>query len=136
MEPFIQKRKEEPPLLFVSTILLSLIGGVLGIILFGAGVVFFNEAREWVTSVTNTTSMNGVTRLYFGLFAGLSLLSCIGAIKMKNWQQTGFFLYIIAQLLMLFLPVFWFDWNSFSVINAIFTAIFLTIYYFYSRQMA
>jgi hypothetical protein len=130
------KQREEQPLLFVSTIFLSLVGGSLGIVLFGTGALFFEQTKAWVISVTNITSMDRITPLYLLLFAGFSLLSLVATIKMKHWQRTGFFFYTGAQLAMLFLPVIWLDWNAFSVVNSIFTALYVLIYFsFYNRMV-
>ena len=126
---------KDQPLLFSSAIVLSLTGGALGILLFWGAALFFNSAQEFIISVTNITSMERITPLYFVLFGALSLLSFIGVLKMKKWQKAGFFFYLGAQLVMLFLPVIWIDWNAFSVNNTIFTLIFVFIYLSFYRRM-
>ena len=55
----------------------------------------------------------------------LSAASLIGAIRIWKLHRDGFFIYSIAQIIMLFLPVIWIGHNSFSVTGAIFTAIFI-----------
>ena len=130
----MQKLKDQP-LLFASAIILSLIGGSLGILLFGGTALFFTAAKEAVTSVTNLTAMDRISPLYFILLGSLCLLSLLGVLKMKNWQKAGFFFYLAAQLALLFVPVLWLGWNAFSVVNTIFTAIFLFIYVVFFRRM-
>lgn len=132
----MQRTNENQPLLFVSTSLLSLLGGGLGIVLFGLAALFFNPAKAWVISVTNSTSMDRITPLYFLLFMALCLLSFVGVVKIRKWQKAGLVFYLGAQLTMLFLPVIWLDWNAFSVVNAIFTGIFLLIYFSFFKHMS
>jgi hypothetical protein len=131
----MQQSNENQPLLFVSTTFLSLLGSGLGIVLFGLAALFFDPAKAWIISITNSTSMDRITPLYFLLFMALCLLSFIGLVKIKKWQKAGLIFYFGAQLTMLFLPVIWLDWNAFSVVNLIFTTIFLVIYLsFYNRM--
>ena len=132
----MQRTNENQPLLFVSATLLSLLGSGLGIAFFGLAALFFNPAKAWIISVTNSTSMDRITPLYFLLFMALCLLSFVGAVKIRKWQKAGLFFYLGAQLTMLFLPVIWLDWNAFSVVNAIFTTIFLLIYFSFYKHMS
>ncbi len=131
----MQQANRTQPLLFVSTTLLSLLGSGIGLVFFGLAALFFNSAKAWVISVTNSTSMEQITPLYFLLFMAFCLLSFVGVIKIRKWQKAGFFFYLGAQLAMLFLPVIWLDWNAFSVINLIFTTIFLFIYLSFYKRM-
>jgi len=126
---------KDQPLLFSSAIVLSLIGGAMGVLLFWGTALFFNEVKGAVVSVTNLTSMDEVSPSYFFLLGALSLLSFIGVLKMKKWKKAGFFFYLGAQLVMLFLPAIWIDWNAFSVNNTIFTLFFVLIYLSFYRRM-
>jgi|GEM_PF-3586221 hypothetical protein len=127
--------KNEEPLLFISAIYLSLLGSVFGIVLFGIAALFFTKTKELVIGVTNLTSMDHITPLYLLLFAGFCGVSLIGVLKMKRWQKSGFYIYTIAQLAILFLPAIWIDWNAFSVMNGLFSALFILIYLsFYPRM--
>lgn len=126
---------KEHPLLFSSAIVLSLTGGILGMLLFWGAAIFFTPAKEFVVSVTNLTSMDKITPLYFVLFGALCLVSFLGVLKMKKLQKAGFFFYLGAQLAMLFVPVIWLGWNAFSVNNTIFTLLFVLIYLSFYRRM-
>ena len=127
---------KDQPLLFSSAIVLSLIGGMLGMLLFWGAAIFFGPAKDFIISVTNLTSMDQITPFYFVLFGALCLLSFVGVLKMKRLQKAGFFFYLGAQLVMLFLPVIWLNWNAFSVNNTIFTLLFVLIYLSFYRRMA
>lgn len=126
---------KDQPLLFSSAIVLSLIGGALGTLMFWGTALFFNEVKDLIISVTNLTSMDQVSPFYFVLLGALSLLSFVGVLKMKKWQKAGFSFYLGAQLVMLFLPAIWIDWNAFSVNNTIFTLLFVLIYLSFYRRM-
>jgi hypothetical protein len=129
------QRLKDQPLLFASTIILSLIGGSMGMLLFFGAALFFKPVKETVIGVTNLTAMDHLGPVYFVLLGALCLLSLIGVIKMKKWQKAGFFFYLGAQLTILFLPVIWLGWNAFSVVNAIFTLLFGFIYLLFYRRM-
>lgn len=130
------KQSENQPLLFVSTILLSLVGSSLGLVLFAAAALFFEQTKQLVIEVTNISSMDGLSAFYFMLLAALCLLSLIGVLKMKKYQKAGFFFYLGAQLALLFLPVIWLNWNAFSVTNTIFISLFSLIYLSFYKRMA
>ncbi|KOH44328.1 hypothetical protein [Sunxiuqinia dokdonensis] len=132
----MRQTKENQPLLFVSATTLSLLGSGIGLVLFGLAALFFTPAKAWVIGITNSTSMDRITPLYFLLFMALCLLSFVGVIKIRKWQKSGLFFYLGAQLVMLFLPVIWLDWNAFSVNNLIFTTIFVFIYFSFFNRMA
>lgn len=127
---------QEQPLLYASTIVLSLIGNSLGVLLFLGSALFFSKTKEKIISVSNITSMDGITPLYFFILSGLCLLALLGVIKMKKWQKVGFYYYFSAQLALLFLPVIWLNWNAFSIINLIFSLLFTFIYLSFFRQMS
>lgn len=63
----------------------------------------------------------------------LILLSLAGAIFMLLLKKIGFYMYVIAQLFMFFLPVLFFDINYAILImllfNGVFTAGFIIMYY-------
>ncbi|WP_321286047.1 hypothetical protein [uncultured Sunxiuqinia sp.] len=128
--------KNDQPLLFTSAIYLSLLGGVLGILLFSIAALYFTKTKELVVGVTNLTSMDHVTPLYLLLFVGFCVVSLIGVLKMKRWQKSGFYIYTIAQLAILFLPAIWIDWNAFSVTNGLFSALFILIYLSFIPKMS
>ncbi|HKJ41494.1 MAG TPA: hypothetical protein VKA27_05335 [Sunxiuqinia sp.] len=126
---------KDQPLLLSSALVLSLIGGILGMLLFWGSAIFFDPVKEFVIGVTNLTSMDKITPFYFVLFGALCLVSFVGVLKMKRLQKAGFFFYLGTQLAMLFLPVVWLNWNAFSVNNTIFTLLFVLIYLSFYRRM-
>ncbi|WP_430974623.1 hypothetical protein [Sunxiuqinia rutila] len=132
----MKQDRENQPLLFVSTTLLSLLGSGLGVLAFGFVALVFEPSKNWIISVTNSTSMDHFTPVYFVLLMAVSLLSLIGVIKIRKWQKAGFFFYLGAQLALLFMPVLWLGWSAFSVINLIFTSLFLLIYLSFYKHMS
>lgn len=132
----MKQARENQPLLFVSTTLLSLLGSGLGVLAFGFTALVFEPSKNWIISVTNSTSMERLTPVYFMLLMAISLLSLIGVIKIRKWQKAGFYFYLGAQLTLLFIPVLWLGWGAFSVINLIFTSLFLLIYLSFYKRMS
>jgi hypothetical protein len=96
---------------------------------------FFKLVTAKITQLTDITATEKLSPLYFALLGSAFCLSLIGAIKLYRMQRMGLFYYLAAQAVIMFLPVFWLGKNSFSVTNAIFTALFAGVYVFYFRQL-
>jgi hypothetical protein len=90
--------------------------------------VFYEKASEIIIKYSNWNSVEAISPLYFTLFMAVSAMSLIGAIRMWKLHSDGFFVYIISQIIIMFLPVVWIGWNAFSPIGAIFTSIFFIGY--------
>ena len=124
---------EKKPILYESAAILSILGSSIGFA--GAfGAAFFYEATvKKIASLTNVTSTEKLSPLYFALFGALFCVSLVGAIQLFRMKRSGFYLYLPAQVLLMLIPVLWLDGNAFSSTNAIFTAIFCGIYLYYFR---
>lgn len=124
---------EKKPILYESAAILSILGSSIGFT--GAfGAAFFYEATvKKITSLTNITTTEKLSPLYFALFGTLFCVSLIGAIQLFRMKRSGFYFYLPAQILLLTIPVLWLGSNAFSVTNAIFTALFGGIYLYYYR---
>ena len=123
------------PVVFESACIFSIIGSSLGLIIMFISTCFFSFIAEKITSVTNFTATEKVSQLYFAVLMAAFSISLTGAIKMYRGQRAGLYLYLMAQLLILFIPVFWLGIQAFSTTNAIFTAIFSGIYLYFSRKV-
>ena len=119
---------KDQPLLFSTTITLSIIGSSLAVIVYWVSAVFFTQAKTIIGQLTNSQSMQDITSLFFVIFGALYLVSLIGAIKMWKLQKAGYFFYAGAQILILLIPLFWLGGNAFSSTNTIFTLLFIGIY--------
>lgn len=120
--------KNHRPNFLSALCILSFIGSGLGFIGYFLASVFFTKTTELIIEYSNWHSVESISPLYFTLFMALSAGSLIGAIRIWKFHRDGFYIYTIAQLSMLFLPVLWIGNNSFSVTGAIFTAIFIVGY--------
>ena len=65
-----------------------------------------------IVSIGNIQSMDKVTPWYFLILMVLYALSLTGAIRMWKLHRDGNFLYVAAQLLILFLPVVQLGWGG------------------------
>ena len=118
----------ERPAFFTALCILTFIGSGIGFFLYFLAAVFFEKTSEIIIKYSNWSSVDAISPVYFTALMALMAISLTGAIRMWKYHRDGFFLYIIAQLGILFLPVFWIDWKSFSDTNAIFTGIFFIGY--------
>ncbi len=121
----MNKETTQRPNLLSALCILSFIGSGLGFIGYFLASVFFTKTSELIIQYSNWHTVEAISPMYFTLFMALSAASLIGAIRMWKLHRDGFFIYTVAQIIMLFLPVIWIGNNSFSVTGAIFTAIFI-----------
>ena len=124
---------KKKPLLFESACIFSIIGSSIGFVSMFISTLFFRTVTEKIASVTNITTTEKLSPLYFAILMAAFSLSLTGAIKLYRMQRAGFHFYLTAQLTILFFPVIWLGSNAFSVTNAIFTLIFSGVYLFYFR---
>lgn len=122
-----EKRNQRPP--FLSALcLLTFMGSSIGFIGYFLAALFFEKTSELIVKYSSWHSTEAISPLYFTLLMALFALSLTGAIRMWKLHRDGFFLYIFAQLAILFIPVIWIDWQAFSTTNAIFTTVFVVGY--------
>ncbi len=123
------------PLLFNAALLLSAIAGCIAIIIYFGAALFYEQAVEKIQSITNITSTDGTSPLYFAAFGVLYALSLLGVFRMYQLRKCGFWVYLIAQLAILLTPIMWLGKNSFSMTNTIFTVLFILIYLSFYKRM-
>jgi hypothetical protein len=122
-----EKKNQRPP--FLSALcLLTFMGNSIGFIGYFLAALFFEKTSELIIKYSSWHSTEAISPLYFTLLMALFALSLTGAIRMWKLHRDGFFLYVFAQLSILFVPVLWIDWQALSTTNAIFTTIFVVGY--------
>ena len=126
---------KKKPILFESASIFSIIGSSIGFISMFISTLFFRIVTEKITSVTNITATEKLSPLYFVMLMAAFCVSLVGAIKLYRMQRAGLYFYLIAQTMILFLPVIWLGANAFSATNAIFTLIFLGVYLAYYKSL-
>ena len=121
------KTHQRPPLLS-ALCLLTFIGSSIGFIGYFLAALFFEKTSELIVKYSSWHTTEAISPVYFTLLMALFALSLTAAIRMWKLHRDGFFLYVFAQLTILFVPVIWIDWQAFSATNAIFTLIFVVGY--------
>jgi hypothetical protein len=123
----INKSNQRPP--FLSALcLLTFIGSSIGFTGYFLAALFFEKTSELIVKYSSWHNTETISPLYFTLLMALFAISLSGAIRMWKLHRDGFFLYVFAQLAILFVPVVWIDWQAFSTTNAIFTTVFVVGY--------
>ena len=114
---------------FLSALcILTFIGSSTAFIAYFLASVFFEKTSEIIIKYSNWHSVDAISPFYFTLLMALSAVSLTGAIRMWKLHRDGFYIYTISQIILLFLPVIWMDWNAFSVTGTIFTIVFVVGY--------
>lgn len=114
---------------FLSALcILTFTGSTIGFIGYFLASLFFDKTTELIIKFSSWHSANTISPLYFTILMAMFALSLTGAIRIWKLHRDGFYLYILSQLIILFLPVIWIDWNTFSVTNSIVTGVFIVGY--------
>ena len=115
--------------------ILTFIGSSIGFIGFFLASLFFETTSELIIKYSSWHSVDAISPIYFTILMALYAFSLIGAIRVWKFHRDGIILYTIAQLIILFLPAIWINWNAFSVANTISTIIFLVGYGVYWKRL-
>lgn len=116
-----------PPLLSALCIL-TFIGSSIGFTGYFLASLYFEKATEMIFKYSSWHNVDAISPYYFTLLMALYAASLIGAIRMWKLHRSGFFIYAASQIALLFLPVIWINWNSFSTTNAVFILVFISGY--------
>ena len=126
---------EKKPILFEGACIFSLMGSSFGFLYMLCATVFFRYVTEKIVQFTNITATEHLSPLYFALLMAAFSISLTGVIKLYRMQRVGLYFYLIAQAMIIFIPVIWLGSNAFSVTNTIFTLLFSSIYIYYYRRL-
>ncbi len=124
---------QKKPLLFEAACIFSITGSSIGFVSMFISTFFFRIVTEKITLLTNITATEKLSPVYFAMLMAAFSVSLTGAIKLYRMQRVGLYFYLMAQAMIIFLPVFWLGSNAFSATNAIFTLIFAGVYLYYYR---
>lgn len=114
---------------FLSALcILTFIGSTLAFIGYFLASLFFERTSTLIIEYSSWHSVEAISPLYFTILMVLFALSLTGAIRMWKFHKDGFYIYVLSQLIILFLPAIWINWNAFSTTNAIVTGIFVLGY--------
>jgi len=107
---------------------MSFIGNGIAIALYLTAAVWNHAARVWMADWAAGGDVSRFTTVYFLLFTGLYLLSLTGVLLMWKMKKSGWFLYVLAQTIVLFLPAFWLEETILPSAQVIFTILFVALY--------
>jgi hypothetical protein len=124
---------EKKPILFEAVCIFSIVGSSIGFLSMLISTIFFRFVTEKITQFTNITATEHLSPVYFTCLMAAYSISLSGAIKLYRMKRSGLYFYLLAQLMILFLPAIWLGSNAFSSTNAIFTILFSGIYLFHFR---
>jgi len=121
------------PVFYEAASLFSIVGSSIGFLSMFVATFFFGAVTKKITMLTNITATEKLSPIYFAMLMSAFSISLVGAIKLYRMQRVGLYFYLVAQTIILFLPVFWLGENAFSTTNAIFTLLFSGVYLYYYR---
>lgn len=114
---------------FLSALcILTFLGSGISFLMYFIAALFFDEASAFIIKYSRWSSTEVISPIYFTLLMALNALSLTGAIRMWKLHRDGFFLYVISQLIIVFVPAFWINMDAISISNVIFTLIFFAGY--------
>lgn len=122
------KHKYNRPVLLQALCLLTFTGSSIAFVGYFIAALFFQRASELIIKYSSWHTTEAISPVYFTALMALFAISLTGAIRMWKRHRDGFFLYVVSQLVILFLPVIWIDQSAFSVTNAVFTFVFVVGY--------
>lgn len=108
--------------------LLSFIGSGGGLLLYLAATVFFKNSVDIILKFSSLHSPESLSPLYFLIFSLFFLISITGVIRIWHLKRSGFYIYTIAQFLILAWPLIWLGKDAFSAVSLIFTTLFVVLY--------
>lgn len=108
--------------------ILTFIGSTVGFIGYFSVSIFYEDAVILINKYSSVSDAGSLSPIFFTLLMFFHAVSLTGAIRMWKLHRDGYFLYMAAQVAILFLPVLWINSNSFSSTNAIVTGIFILGY--------
>lgn len=120
--------KKQRPDFLSALCILTFIGSGVAFIGYFLASIFFEKTAEFIIKYSSWHSVEEISPLFFTTLMALYAISLTGAIRIWKLHRDGLLLYTISQLIILFLPVIWINWQAFSVTNLIFTTIFVVGY--------
>ncbi|MBN2635399.1 MAG: hypothetical protein JXR61_03955 [Prolixibacteraceae bacterium] len=108
--------------------ILTFLGSGLSFLMYFFAALFFEGASEFIIKYSRWSSTEDISPLYFTLLMAFNAISLTGAIRMWKLHRDGFFLYVISQLIIVFVPAIWINIDAISISNIIFTLVFFIEY--------
>jgi hypothetical protein len=113
------------PLLLTSLCILTFSGSTIAFLGYFLAAVLYPKSLEIIARFSSFRDVESIPSYYFTLFMLMYAFSLTGAIRMWKFRRDGFYFYSISQTVILFTPALQFDWHSVSMLNAVFTLLFI-----------
>ena len=126
------EESKRPPFLSALCVL-TFIGSGTAFIGYFIAAAFFKQVGEFIVKYSSWNSVDEISPVYFIILMVLNAVSLIGAIRIWKFHKPGLYIYVAAQVAILFFPVIWLGWIGFSMTNMVFTLIFITGYLFHIK---
>ncbi|MCD6564567.1 MAG: hypothetical protein J7K53_01350 [Bacteroidales bacterium] len=107
--------------------ILTFIGSGLSALVLLIGLVAAGAASSVLSSIPGMGDISGLGSGYFIVVLVLALASLYGAIMMWQLKKMGFYLYSVANVIALFIPIIMAA-GKFSIFGLVITALFITLY--------
>lgn len=114
--------------LLTALCLLSFAGSLGGFLLYVTAGIFIDTTRDLINELTPRLYGEWISSAYFLGYALLFAISFLGVAGMWRMKREGFWLYLMAQLLIVAYPAVFFGTGAISSVNFIFTCLFIILY--------
>jgi len=125
--------KQKRPTLLITLCVMTFIGSGVAFLGYFIASLFFEQATELIIQYSSWHTTENISPLYFTILMALNSFSLVGAIRIWKLHRNGLFIYLFAQLGILFFPSIWVGWEAFSYTNLIFTLIFISGYFYHFK---
>lgn len=130
------------PVLLTVLCLLTFIGSGLNLIASFLITIFYKTFRSVSVDISKAFDLPAMDKIlnatpsFFLVSALIYALSALGAVEMWNLRKRGFHFYTVAQLILIMLPVYFFNLPIPSVPDIIFSGIFILLYSIHLKYMS
>jgi hypothetical protein len=131
----MNSNQQARPFMLKALCILTFTGSSVAFVGYFFASLFFERTSELIIKYSSWQSTEAISPVYFNVLMVLFALSLTGAIRMWKQHVDGFILYLFSQLIILFLPAVWVNWQAFSTTNLIFTLVFTAGYAIHLKLM-
>jgi hypothetical protein len=124
----VPQAKAVRPTLLTVLCILTFIGSGLSLLLYLLAAVLFGTMVEFLSSIPGMSAVTGGGVGFFVIMFILAFISLFGAIRMWNLKKMGFYLYTVAQILMIIMPFVFITGSQIGVFGIVITVLFIILY--------
>jgi hypothetical protein len=124
----VPQAKPARPTLLTVLCILTFIGSGLSLLLYLLAAVMFGVMADVLASIPGMGAIVGGGMILFVVMFVLAFVSLFGAIKMWGLKKIGFYLYTVAQVIMIIVPFIFIPGAQVAVMSIVFTVLFIVLY--------